>query len=279
MRIGSIFFIVKKEIMDNVRNKWIILISVLFASLTLLVSYAGSIFNQGWQDLGFTVSGMSSLVQLLISIIGLMLGYAAIVGEIERGSMSSLLTLPTTRNEILFGKFLGLGSVLTFTIVVGFGIAGIVIGINVPNVDYSEYLIFIIASILMGLVFLSLGLFLSCLFKRRSTAMGGAIFLWFLFSIIWRFIVGAVLIFTTASEEIGSFSFPDWYFGLQIFNPLDAYSALVTLNIGSVRTLQQEIGDIIYPSFYKSEVMVLILIIWLVISFFLAFWRFKQRDI
>jgi Cu-processing system permease protein len=222
---------------------------------------------------------MSSLVQFLISIIGLILGYAAIVGEIERGSMSSLLTLPTTRNEILFGKFLGLGSVLTFTIVVGFGIAGIVIGINVPNVDYFEYLIFIIASILMGLVFLSLGLFLSCLFKRRSTAMGGAIFLWFLFSIIWRFIAAAVLIFTTTSEEIGSFSLPDWYFGLQIFNPLDAYSALVSLNIGSIMTLQQEIGDIIFPSFYTSEVMFLILIIWLVVSFLLAFWRFKQRDI
>ncbi|UCF13262.1 MAG: ABC transporter permease subunit [Thermoplasmatales archaeon] len=138
MKIGSILYITKKEIMDNVRNKWIILISVLFASLTLLVSYAGSIYSQGWQDLGLTVSGMSSLVQFLISIIGLMLGYAAIVGEIERGSMSSLLTLPTTRNEVLFGKFLGLGSVLTFTIVVGFGIAGIVIGINVPNVDYFE---------------------------------------------------------------------------------------------------------------------------------------------
>ncbi|UCF13261.1 MAG: ABC transporter permease subunit [Thermoplasmatales archaeon] len=131
----------------------------------------------------------------------------------------------------------------------------------------------------MGLVFLSLGLFLSCLFKRRSTAMGGAIFLWFLFSIIWRFIVGAVLIFTTTSEEIGSFSLPDWYFGLQIFNPLDAYSALVSLNIGSIMTLQQEIGDIIFPSFYTSEVMVLILFIWLVVSFLLAFWRFKQRDI
>ena len=60
MKIGSIFSITKKEIMDNVRNKWIILISVLFASLTLLVSYAGSIFSQGWQDLGLTVSGMSS---------------------------------------------------------------------------------------------------------------------------------------------------------------------------------------------------------------------------
>ena len=279
MKIGSIFYITKKEIMDNVRNKWIILISVLFASLTLLVSYAGSIYSQGWQDLGLTVSGMSSLVQFLISIIGLMLGYAAIVGEIERGSMSSLLTLPTTRNEILFGKFLGLGSVLTFTIVVGFGIAGIVIGINVPNVDYFEYLIFIIASILMGLVFLSLGLFLSSIFKKRSTAMGAAIFVWFLFSIIWQFIITLIIILAGVIENLETFSIPDWYFGVQSVNPLQSYSILVAINVGTGPS-QQNVGNVVgYPAFITNEFLISVLILWIIICIFIAIWRFNKKDI
>ena len=57
----------------------------------------------------------------LISIIAFMLGYATIIGEIERGSMSALLSLAATRFEIVVGKFLGLGSVLCFTVLVGFG--------------------------------------------------------------------------------------------------------------------------------------------------------------
>jgi len=116
MILNSIFGIAKKEILDNVRNKWIIILTIIFTTLTLVVSYFGSIFSQGWQDFGVTIGGMMSLVQFLIPIIGLMLGYAAIIGEIEKGSMSSLLSLPINRLEIIMGKFLGLGGVLSFKV-------------------------------------------------------------------------------------------------------------------------------------------------------------------
>ena len=169
MITNPIFNIAKKEIMDNIRNKWIILISIIFASLAILVSYAGSM-GQGWQNLVFTVIGMLALVQILIPIIGLMLGYAAIVGEIERGSMNSLLSLPVTRFEIIVGKFLGLGAVLTSTIIFGFGVAGIIIAVNLPSVNYAGYLIFIGATISIGLVFLSLSLLFSSFFKRRTAS-------------------------------------------------------------------------------------------------------------
>ena len=278
--INPIFIVAKKEIMDNIRNKWIILVSVLFALLALLASYGGTISGEGWQDLEFTVIIMMGLVQIFISIIGLMLGYAAIIGEIERGSMEALLSLPTRRREILFGKFLGLGTVLTFTILIGFGIAGIVIGINVPDVDYGQYLIFIGASILIGLVFLNIGIFLSCVFQKRSTTMGGAIFVWFLFALIWQMILGVILVFTSSLEEIEStLSVPDWYHVLQLFNPLQTYSTLVSLNISPTMTTPGDITSFFYPSYYSSELMALILIVWIIIFFFLAFWRFKQRDI
>ena len=278
--INPIVIVAKKEIMDNIRNKWIILVSVLFALLALLASYGGTISGEGWQDLEFTVIIMMGLVQIFISIIGLMLGYAAIIGEIERGSMEALLSLPTRRREILFGKFLGLGTVLTFTILIGFGIAGIVIGINVPDVDYGQYLIFIGASILIGLVFLNIGIFLSCVFQKRSTTMGGAIFVWFLFALIWQMILGVILVFTSSLEEIEStHSVPDWYHVLQLFNPLQTYSTLVSLNISSTMTTPGDIASFFYPSYYSSELMALILIVWIITFFFLAFWRFKQRDI
>lgn len=275
----SLISIAKKEILDNIRNKWIILITILFASLTLLVSYAGSLFSEGWQDLQVTVGGMSVLVQILISIIGLMLGYAAIVGEVERGSMGSLLSMPTERLEIILGKLIGLGSVLTVTILIGFGIAGIVIGWNVPDVNYGEYLIFIGASILIGLVFLSMGLFLSCIFKKRSTAMGGAIFVWFLFSIIWQFIMIAIIIATGVIENLESLSIPDWYFGVQAINPLQSYSMLVSINVGTTPN-QQDIGSVLgYPSFINNELLITVLILWIIVCISIAIWRFNKRDI
>jgi Cu-processing system permease protein len=261
--LNSIFTISKKELLDNVRNKWIIILTIIFASLTLVVSYFGSIFTDGWQDLGITIQGMMSLVQLLIPIIALMLGYSAIIGEIEKGSMSSLLSLPVTRLEILLGKFIGLGSLLAITIIIGFGLAGIVIGFNVSDVDYLGYIIFIFATIMIGLVFLALALFLSTLFNKRSTAMGGAIFLWFFFNIILRIVFGGIA--------------PDWYHILNLFNPLQVYSFLVTLNVGAA--LSFDTISIAYPEYYSNILMTIILLSWIICFMILSYWRFNKRDI
>jgi len=282
MELNSIFYISKKELLDNVRNKWVIIITIIFTALTLLASYAGSIFSSGWQDLGGTISSMTALVQYLISIIALILGYSAIIGEIEKGSMSSLLSLPTTRTEILIGKFLGLGSILTLSIIIGFGLAGLIIGFNVPNVNYGEYFFFILASILMALIFLSIGLFLSTVFKKRSTAMGSAIFIWVFFAIIWLFIVAAIIVASNTISDIesgGEFRLPDAYYASNFFNPISSYSQLLQLNIGSLSGNSVEQFGFETPDFISNASMTLSMFIWLFSFLFLAYFAFKRKDI
>jgi Cu-processing system permease protein len=273
--------IAKKEIMDNIRNKWVILISILFAILTLLTSYAGSIISKGWQDFDVTITGMNIIVQILISIIALVLGYATIVGEINNGSMNALLSLPATRLEILIGKYIGLGCVLILTILIGFGLSGIVIGANIHNANFGEYFIFIGASILIGLVFLTIGVFISSLFKKRTTAMGGAVFVWFLYNpLIWGLIINLLLIITGSINlmDPSSLGVPEWYFVLQFLNPLSTYSDLVTINVAS-GAQNNQLLILSYPSYYTTEVLVAVLIIWLIVFLVLAFWRFRIRDV
>jgi Cu-processing system permease protein len=279
MQSNGILSIAKKEIMDNIRNIWIILVSVMFAVLTIAVSYFGSVESQGWQDLGGTISGMESLVTLLVPIIALILGYATIIGEIERGSMNSLLSLPVTRAEIVVGKFLGLGSVLCFTILVGFGAAGLLIAANVPNVDYLDYAIFIGATMILGLVFLSVALCFSTVFNKRSTAMGGAIFLWFLFNIILPIVFLGVLLTNVDISQIleGEIvTAPGWYYVLNLFNPSSVYSAL----LDQALTPMSSVGSIApYPAWYSAEALVMVLIIWILCFFIIGLWRFQRKDI
>lgn len=279
MQMNGILGIAKKEVMDNIRNKWIILVSVMFAVLTIAVSYFGSLESQGWQDLAFTIGGMESLVTMLVPIIALILAYATIIGEIERGSMNSLLSLPVTRSEIVFGKFLGLGSVLCFTILVGYGAAGLLIAANVPNVNYVDYGIFIGATMLLGLVFLSIALCFSTMFNKRSTAMGGAIFLWFLFNIILPIVFLGLLV---ASVDFNQFiedqviTAPSWYYVLNLFNPTSVYSSL----LDQALTPMSSIGAITpYPSWYTAEALVCVLIIWILSFFIIGLWRFQRKDI
>jgi len=279
MQTNVIFSIAKKEIMDNIRNKWIILVSVMFAVLTIAVSYFGSLQSQGWQDLGLTISGMESLVTLLVPIIALMLAYATIIGEIERGSMNSLLSLSVTRFEIVVGKFLGLGSVLCFTILVGFGAAGLLIAANVPNVNYVDYGIFLGATMLLGLVFLSVALCFSTIFNKRSTAMGGAIFLWFLFNIILPIVFLGLLVasvdFNQIVEELTVVA-PGWYHILNLFNPSSVYSSILDIAISPASSIPSMTPA---PSWYSIGLLVGVLFLWIFIFFIIALWRFQRKDI
>jgi len=272
--------IAKKEVMDNVRNLWIIIMTLIFTILTIAMSAVGSYFSDEWQSLEITVALMMSIVQLLVPIISLMIGYAAIVGEIEKGSMNMMISLPVNRLQIVLGKILGLGGVLSFTILIGFGIAGIVIGVMVPNVNYAEYLIFIIATILVGLVYLTVAFFFSTLFKKRSTALGGAIFLWFFFNMILPIIFLGIAWGGAALSDIMTGVVPDWYFLIDLVNPMSVYSALVFLNIGggSVPSGGTSVA-LQYPEFYTTGLLALILVLWVVCFSLLSYWRFSKKDI
>ncbi|MFO8077898.1 MAG: ABC transporter permease subunit [Thermoplasmatota archaeon] len=272
-----VLIIAKKEIMDNIRNKWIIIMTLIFAALTILVSYFGS-QGEGWQSLAITIIGMMTLVEYLIPIIGLMLGYAAIVGEIETGSMSAFLSLPVKRFEIILGKFIGLGGVLSFSILIGFGIAGIIIGFNVSDVDYVQYVSFIASSIVLGLVFIALSLFFSSFFKRRSTSMGMSIFLWFFFTMIWGIVMTGIAFMSSNIDFTSAQGFPDWYFAVNMINPLSAYGTLVSLSVGPASMMEEMISNL-YPDYYTPGLMAVILFIWMIVFIFLSIWWFKKRDL
>jgi Cu-processing system permease protein len=281
MQTNVVYSIAKKEIMDNIRNKWIILVAAMFAILTLVVSYFGSLGTSGWQDLGNTISGMINLGSFLISIVAFMLGYATIIGEIERGSMSSLLSLSANRFEIVVGKWLGLGAVICFTIFVGYGVAGILIALNVSNVDVLEYLVFIGLTMVFGLVFLTVALCFSTIFAKRSTALGGTIFLWFLFNIILPIVFVGLLVTTIDFTQItmeSTLAAPDWYFALNLFNPISVYTSLIGLTIGSVQT-STGAGLIPNPSWYTTGLLLGVLLAWIIVFFTLAVWRFQRKDI
>jgi len=276
--IQSVFLIAKKEIMDNIRNKWILFMTGVFAFLTLIISYFGS-FGEGWQALGLTIAGMMSLVQYLIPIIALMLSYGAIVGEIEKGSMSAFLSLPVKRFEIIIGKFVGLSSVLALSLLAGFGIAGIIIGYNVGEINIFEYGVFLISSIILGMVFICLGLFASSFFKRRSTSMGMAVFFWFFFTMIWSVItLGIASILVDDLTSIVSEGLPDWYYAIEMINPLSSYRALVSLNVESVSNAGQQIMGT-FPDFYSTPVLSSLLFVWLVVFLSFSILLFKKRDL
>ena len=274
----SIFTIAKKEIMDNTRNVNIIIVTFVFAAITVLVSFLGTLGETGdWQDLETTIQFLMFFIQFLVPIIGLMLGYASIVGEIERGTMSALLSDPVTRLEIILGKFLGLGLVLSISVFVGFLAAGLYISLQVSNFDFGLYFLFIIFTILLGLVFISISMFFSSLLKKRSQSIGLSIFTWSLFSFLWGMLIFMLKAFSRIpDEEAGG------YFAINIFSPVQSFLCLISVNIREGGLPMPSMGLSVsnyYPDFYNNGVLLTILLLWIIVPLVLAYISFNRRDI
>jgi ABC-type transport system involved in multi-copper enzyme maturation permease subunit len=273
----KVVVIAKKEFTDNWRNRWIVAVSGIFLALTLITSYAGTRGNIGWKDAEGTVAIMLIWVQLLVPIIALMLGYAAIVGEKERGSLQLLLSYPVERFEVVLGKFFGLGAVLFLAVLVGFGGGGLVIGLQVEDMQWGDYGIFLGVSVLLGLAFIAVSMAFSALFAKRSTALGAAVFTWLFFSILWNLVltIVAVVVYGTDVFAGGDWTPPDWYYAISIANPISAFSALVALTVTPIAgALPTDL-----PSFYSWPVMLLVLLTWIIAFAGLGIYLLEKRDL
>ena len=283
INLRAIYTIAKKEFLDNIRNKWIILVSIIFIILTIASSYlaggqtGGDGAFGGMED---TVVTLLSISTLLIPLIAIMLGFSTIAGEAEKGALSVVLSYPVRRVEVLIGKFLGLGSVLAVTPLIGFGLGGIVIVATVGADEGVAYLAFIGLTILLGLVYLSAILFISALCRTRVRAIAGGVLLFF-WAMIYGMILMSIYIATGGSFEdflspTGITNLPDWFWGSIVFSPGDTNQMAVMRAFD----INQAFGfQIEAPEWLSMSFLLLVHLVWIIVPLILAYYFFKKRDI
>jgi ABC-type transport system involved in multi-copper enzyme maturation permease subunit len=277
----ALYTIAKKEFMDNIRNRWVILLSIIFILIILVFSFLAGAQAEGDSLLGgmeSTVVGLLSINSFIIPIISIILGFSTISGEAESGSLSVVLSYPVRRIEILLGKFFGLGAVLLFSIILGYGLGGLVIAASAGIESGLSYIAFIFLCILLGLVFLSASIFISSYCKRRITSIGGGIFLFF-----WGMIIGSVFfgvyLSTGGSMEgllTGAEQMPDWLWSSTILSPIDLNQLAVmqAFNINEFQGISTT-----PPAYMTMGFMLFIHLIWILVPLILAYIFFKRRDI
>jgi hypothetical protein len=119
---------------------------------SLVIAYFGGAQQGtvGFRSIEFTIASLVSLVIYLIPLIALLLGFDAIVGERERGSLDLLLSLPITRLELLLGKYLGLAAALTLSTLAGFGLVAVLLYQQFSWAGLYHYGGFMLSSVLLG---------------------------------------------------------------------------------------------------------------------------------
>jgi ABC-type transport system involved in multi-copper enzyme maturation permease subunit len=277
------YTIAKKEFMDNIRSKWIIAISIIFIILTIAASYLAGGQAGGEEIFGGmeeTVASLISISSLLIPLIAILLGFSTIAGEAETGALFVVLSYPVRRVEVLLGKFLGLGSVLAVTPFIGFGLSGIVIAATVGSEEGLAFLAFIVLAIFLGLMYLSLIMWISAFCKTRVKAIAGGIILFF-WGMIYGMIASGILFASGINiyEAVlsgGNITIPDWFFASVVLSPTD----LNQMAVMRAFDLSQVMGFTFEaPEWMSMNFLLIVQIIWIIIPMILAYFSFKRRDI
>lgn len=218
--------IARQEFVINIRNRWTLVFAGVFGLLVLAISYFGMITSGsvGFQGFARTSASLLNMVLYIVPLVALVMGTLSFTSETSSSEL--LFSQPVTRSEILLGKFLGLFASIFSATLIGFGLAGIIIAARAGTEGAWRYPAFVLFSLLLALIFLSLSAFISTLCRRKTKAFGVALFAWFFFVLFYDLLViGGTFLFKerTANSLI---------FGSLFGNPVDLVrvASLMILN-------------------------------------------------
>lgn len=183
------------ELTERLRDRWVLVISSLFA----LLAAGASLYGRAAGEAGAALSGPSlvTLVSLLMPLVGLVLGQDAVVGERERNTLGLLLSLPTSRLGLVVGKYAGRLLALCLA-----GSVGIVAAMAASAPGQSSVLLGLLGpTLLLGAAFLSMGFLVSALCRRSATAVSVVVALWFL--LVFFFDLGLLAALVVTDGAIG----------------------------------------------------------------------------
>ena len=199
------------------------LFAVLAAGIAIAgLGASGQVLVQGFVR---TAVSLLTLSLYLLPLLGLVVGAQAF-GSDDAGT-ELLMVQPVSRGEVLVGRAAGLGAALSGVALVGFGLAGLLVGLTAGWSGIGGYLVVAGGSMLVGLASLAVGILLGTLARRRAAAVGGALAAWLFAAVLYDLLAIALLQFTGSGEP------GPYLVALLALNPIDGVRALGLVYLGA----------------------------------------------
>ena len=265
------------EVLAGIRNRWMLAASLLLGVLALTLAFIGSTpaGPVAASPLAITVVSLSSLSVFLVPLIGLLVSYDALVGEIERGTMPLLMTYPVTRWRIVLGKFAGQVAILAIATVVGFGVAALVTGLGDGGdaEAWGAFGVMVGGSILLGAAFIALGTLFSAVVAERGTAAGVSAAAWLIFVVLFDMALLAILVADEGQAISG-----DLFRVLLLLNPTDVYRMLTLAGSETVGALSGMAGVSAEAAFGQA-LLFPVMVLWIAVPLSLAGLLFGRKEL
>lgn len=229
------------ELLERTRDRWVLVISGLFAMLAMGIGLYG---GNGNSDMGLTGPSLVTLAGLFVPLVALVLGHDAVVGERERNTYGLLCSLPIGLMELVVAKFIGRLGALLGAVALGLG------GALLLSVSGGGYILWMILprTLLLGAAFLSMGILISTLVKRQVTAASMVVSTWFLLVFFYDLGLLGLLVITDGALSADATSYmvmanPAGLFRLDLLTSFGGQEVLS--NLGLTVSLPSSMGSIL----------------------------------
>jgi Cu-processing system permease protein len=196
-----------KEFSDRFRSGWVIACVAVWLGAIALTSLFGlvQIGQIGMQGYERTVISLLNLVQYLVPLLALLLGHDLVVSEREERTLPILIASGISRSRLLLGKFFGGCITLAVPLLLGFAIAGTAIGLAAKDSAIKPFLTLAVSGLVLGIVFLAIGLLISTVAKTRVQSLVLALLMWCVAIFVFDLVALGIVISTksaVAAKEI-----------------------------------------------------------------------------
>ena len=304
--------VARKDFEDAVRSRWLWGLSAFFFAFiggTTAVFFgwiASGSESQATSDslFGLFASGLLSFsytgfLGFALAFIALLTAYGSIIDERESGTVKLLLSLPHSRLDVITGKLAGRSAVLVLPVLGGFLVAFVVLLVTGTEVVFENLLPHIALTILLALVFVSIGVGISAAVDTGRQATLWALGSYFLFALLWSMVAqGIPQLITEIGKRVpvldplsGAATIKARLL-VKYLNPLRAYETLVAsiyfgdpiqarlVKAGMFEQLAaQEAFKGSLPFYLQDWLIFLVLVFWLVVPPVLGYLVFRETEL
>ncbi len=255
--------IVKYELRDVMRSRWLIAYALFFGVATdALLRFGGS---------GKALVSLTSVTLFIVPLVGLVFGTVYL--DNAREFTELLLAQPITRRQLFSGLYLGLTLPLAGAFLAGVGIPFALHGVDDPSL-YVPLLTLALVGVALSFVFTALAFVIAAWSDDRLRRMGAAIAVWLVVAVLYD---GLVLVLVML---FGDYPIERPMLALMVANPVDLARVVLLLQF-DMSALMGYTGAA-FQQFFSggtgTAVAAAALAIWTVAPLMLGMRAFGKRD-
>jgi len=213
--------LLKKEIKEALRNRWLIVFSVIYAVLGLSLSYYSilGLSYLGLKAFGRVSAALVNLTLYIVPLMSLSLSGLSLVSDRERNTLEILLSQPVSKTEVALSRYIGITLSIFLSTFLGYGLAAWYLWLVLSSGDIAVFIQLMLITLLLASTLTAVGLLISILSRTRFEALATVLLIWFTLVVLYDLLViGVTLVADLKVFDILS---------LLIFNPVEAARLLM----------------------------------------------------